>query len=38
MNKKFILVISILTMIGFYLEFYHNNTKVDVIGYEYMTR
>ena len=38
MIKKFILIISILTMIGLYFEFYNDNTKVDDIGYEYMTR
>ena len=37
MIKKFLLIISILTMIGLYFEFYHN-AKVDDVGYEYMTR
>jgi hypothetical protein len=36
MIKKFLLIISILAMIGLYFEFYHNNTKVDDIGYEYI--
>lgn len=38
MIKKFLLIISILTMIGLYFEFYHNNIKVDDIGYDYMMR
>lgn len=38
MIKKFLLIISILASVGLYFEFYHNNTKVDDIGYEYMMR
>lgn len=37
MIKKLIIAVFILTMIGFYFEFYHN-VKVDDIYYEYMTR
>ena len=38
MIKKFLLLTSILAMLGLYFEFYHNNKKVDDISYEYMVR
>lgn len=37
MIKKLIIAVFILTMIGFYFEFYHN-AKVDDIDYKYMMR
>ena len=34
MIKKFLLIISILTMIGLYFEFYHDKPRVNNSDYE----